>query len=86
MSLAICFLLTFVLILINAVMGIFIGLDYYLLMAGALTIALTICVSIFDFKKIVTNKSIVSTKNKSNANANVKRKRQQSVNSKRRIS
>lgn len=84
MSIAICFSLTFALILINAVMGIFIGLDYYLLMASVLTVALIVGLILFNFQKIVANKPVVSTKAK--AKSNVKTTRPQSGNSKRRIS
>lgn len=84
MSIAICFSLTFALILINAVMGIFIGLNYYFIMASVLTVALSLGLILFNFQKIMTKKPVVSSKSK--ASSSVKATRTQSGNSRRRIS
>lgn len=58
MSAIICFSLTFTLIIINSVMGIFIGLNFYLLLFGILTLGFTIALTLFDSKKIFSGKKV----------------------------
>lgn len=58
MSAVICFSLTFSLMIINAVMGIFIRLNFYLLLFAILTIGFTVGLILFDSKKIFYHKKI----------------------------
>lgn len=58
MSAIICFSLTFTLMIINAVMGIFIRLNFYLLLFGILTVGFTVALTLFDSKKIFYSKKI----------------------------
>lgn len=84
MSTAICFSLTFALILVNAIMGIFIGLNYYFTMAWMLTVCLSFGLILFDSKRIFSKKKRVL--NKAKDNNDVRRRKQQSIQSKRKIS
>lgn len=61
MSAVICFSLTFSLMIINAVMGIFIRLNFYLLLFAILTIGFTVGLILFDSKKIFYPKKIKKT-------------------------
>lgn len=58
MSVVICFPLTFSLMIINAVMGIFIRLNFYLLLFAILTAGFTVGLILFDSKKIFYSKKI----------------------------
>lgn len=58
MSAIICFSLTFILMIINAVMGIFIRLNFYLLLFGILTAGFTVALTLFDSKKIFYSKNV----------------------------
>ena len=64
MSAVICFSLTFSLMIINAVMGIFIRLNFYLLFFAILTIGFTVGLILFDSKKIFYPKKIKKTINR----------------------
>ena len=72
MSSVICLLLTFTLIIVNAVMGIFIGLDYYLMIFTGLTVGLTFGLVLFNYKKIFFSKKKIQ-KSKSSVSSKVKR-------------
>ena len=86
MSSVICFLLTFTLMIVNAVMGIFIGLDYYLMMFTVLTAGLTFGLILFNYQKIFYNKKKIQ-KNKSAISSKVSReKHREAVQTKRKIS
>lgn len=86
MSSVICLLLTFTLIIVNAVMGIFVGLDYYLMMFTVLTVGLTFGLVLFNYKKIFFSKSKIQ-KNKKLVSSNVKRdKSRDTIQTKRKIS
>ena len=86
MSSIICFLLTFTLMIVNAVMGIFIGLDYYLIMFTVLTAGLTFGLILFNYQKIFYNKKKIQ-KNKNSIPNKVKRdNRREVVQTKRKIS
>lgn len=86
MSSIICFLLTFTLIIVNAIMGIFIGLDYYLMMFVVLTVGLTFGLVLFDYQKIFYNKKKIQ-KNKNSVSSKVLReKHREVVHNKRKIS
>lgn len=52
----ICFAMTFALVLINSVMGVHIGLDYYFLMGSVLTVCLTIGIVLCNARKILIAK------------------------------
>ena len=69
MSAIICFSLTFMLMIINTVMGIFIRLNFYLLLFGVLTAGFTVALTLFDSKKIFYKKKV-----KRPANSNTVRK------------
>lgn len=56
MSLITCFSLVLTLMIINSVMGLFIGVDFYLLLLVTLTIGFTIALTLFDSKKIFSAK------------------------------
>lgn len=56
MSLITCFSLVLTLMIINSVMGLFIGVDFYLLLLVTLTIGFTIALTLFDSKKIFSSK------------------------------
>ena len=58
MSAIICFSLTFTLMIINAVMGIFIRLNFYLLLFLILTAGFTVALTLFDSKKIFYSKKV----------------------------
>ena len=58
MSAIICFSLTFTLMIINAVMGIFIRLNFYLLLFGILTTGFTVALTLFDSKNILYSKKV----------------------------
>ena len=58
MSAIICFSLTFTLMIINAVMGIFIRLNFYLLLFGILTLGFTVALTLFDSKQIFYSKKV----------------------------
>lgn len=58
MSAIICFSLTFTLMIINAVMGIFIRLNFYLLLFGILTTGFTVALTLFDSKNIFYSKKV----------------------------
>ena len=64
MSAVICFSLTFSLMIINAVMGIFIRLNFYLLLFAILTIGFTVGLILFDSKKLLCPKKIKKTINR----------------------
>ena len=72
MSSVVCLLLTFTLIIVNAVMGIFIGLDYYLMVFAGLTVGLTFGLVLFNYKKIFFSKKKIQ-KSKSSVSSKVKR-------------
>lgn len=84
MSTAICFSLTFALILINAIMGIFIGLNYYFTMACLLTACLSLGLVLLDSKRIFSKQK--KAINRIQSNKVVRRTRQPSSNSRRKIS
>lgn len=100
MSSVVCFLLTFTLIIVNAVMGIFVGLDYYLMILAVSTLGLTFGLVLYNYKKIFfskkkirKNKTLTSNKvkrdtSKVNRDTNkVKRdNRRETINAKRKIS
>lgn len=64
MSLAICFSMTFAVMIINAILGVFVGIGYYFAMAFVSTICLIIGLVMFDLKRIVTKKKKVVSKPK----------------------
>ena len=72
MSSVICLLLTFTLIIVNAVMGVFIGLNYYLMIFTGLTVGLTFGLVLFNYKKIFFSKKKIQ-KSKSLVSSKVKR-------------
>lgn len=72
-SMMICFAMTFALVLINSVMGVHIGLDYYFLMGGVVTVCLTTGIVLCNARKIFDNKTIHKTRMK-NVSANKKQK------------
>lgn len=72
-SMMICFAMTFALVLINSVMGVHIGLDYYFLMSGVVTVCLTTGIVLCNARKIFDNKTVHKTRMK-NVNANKKQK------------
>ncbi|MBO3445188.1 hypothetical protein [Clostridium sp. CCUG 7971] len=59
MSAVTCFSLTFALIIINAVMRIFIGIDIYFMLFVGMTIASTIGLVLYNSKKIFSKKKKV---------------------------
>ena len=63
MSAIICFSLTFTLMIINAVMGIFIRLNFYLLLFGILTTGFTVALTLFDSKNIFYSKKVKKSVN-----------------------
>lgn len=83
-STAICFSLTFALIIINAIMGIFVRLDYYFTIAWVLTACLSLGLILFDSKKIFSKKKRVV--NRAKANKNIGQRKQQTSQSRRKIS
>lgn len=58
MSVAICFSLIFMLMIINVVMGLFIKFDFYLLLFGVLTIGFTMGLVLFDSNVIFSAKKV----------------------------
>ena len=56
MSLITCFSLVLTLMIINSVMGLFIGVDFYLLLLGILTLGFTVALILFDSKRIFSSK------------------------------
>ncbi|MGL6104760.1 hypothetical protein [Romboutsia sp.] len=73
MSTAVCFCLTFALIIINAVMGVFIGIGYYFMLFGVLSLGSTISLILIDAKRIFSKKKV----RKVEITSNVTRKTQQ---------
>lgn len=71
MSLAASFCLTFAMIIINAVMGIFIGLNYYFAIFMLLSGGLSVGLILMDSKKIFAKKKVRKVSNSRKA----KRKR-----------
>lgn len=67
----ICFAMTFALLLINSVMGVHIGLDYYFLMGSVVTVCLTTGIVLCNARKIFDDKTIHKTRMK-NVSANKK--------------
>ena len=55
-SVAICFSLTFTLMMVNAAMGLFMELGFYLLLFAVLTIGFTIALVLFDSNVIFSSK------------------------------
>ncbi|HAU5304970.1 TPA: hypothetical protein JD141_14005, partial [Clostridioides difficile] len=72
-SMMICFAMTFALVLINSVMGVHIGLDYYFLMGSVLTVCLTFGIVLCNARKIFDSKTIHKTRMK-NVSTNKKQK------------
>ena len=58
MSVAICFSLIFMLMIINVAMGLFIKFDFYLLLFGVLTIGFTMALVLFDSNVIFSSKKV----------------------------
>ncbi|WP_330409715.1 hypothetical protein [Romboutsia maritimum] len=56
MSSMICFFVTFALIIINAIMGVLVSLDYYFMMASSSTIGLSIGLILFNSRRIFSKK------------------------------
>lgn len=56
MSLITCFSLVLTLMIINSVMGLFIGVDFYLLLLVILTLGFTVALILFDSKRIFSSK------------------------------
>lgn len=56
MSSVVCFSLTFALIIINAIMKIFIGIDYYFMIFSGMTIVSTIGLVLYNSKTIFSKK------------------------------
>lgn len=83
-SAIICFLITFSLIIINAIMGIFIGLDYYLMIFSVLTIGITVSLTLLNSKKIFFGKSNKHKMKAKNTNTKIKSKQTERI--KRKIS
>lgn len=54
----ICFVMIFVLVLINLVMGVYIGLDYYFLMGSVFIVCLIIGIVLCNVRKIFDSKVI----------------------------
>ena len=73
MSAAVCFCLTFALIIINAVMGVFIGLGYYFMLFGVISLGSAISLILIDAKRIFAKKKVQKVAKPSN----VTRKTQQ---------
>ncbi|NMS88549.1 hypothetical protein HGQ85_01325 [Clostridioides difficile] len=69
----ICFAMTFALVLINSVMGVHIGLDYYFLMGSIVTVCLTSGIVLCNARKIFDDKTVHKTRMK-NVSANKKQK------------
>ncbi|MGL5313135.1 MAG: hypothetical protein ACRC92_07800 [Peptostreptococcaceae bacterium] len=67
MSAAASFCLTFALIIINAVMGVFIGLNYYAAIFTLLFIGLSIGLILFDSKQIFSKRKVRKVAKTSNA-------------------
>ena len=67
MSTAVSFCLTFALIMINAIMGVFIGLNYYLTICGVLLIGLSVGLILFDAKLIFSKKKVRKVVRKNNS-------------------
>lgn len=63
MSAIACFSLTFALVIINSIMKIFVGIDYYFMIFSGMTIVSTIGLILCNSKKIFSKKKKVS-KNK----------------------
>lgn len=65
MSAAVCFCLTFALIIINAMMGVFIGLGYYFMLFSVLSLGSAISLILIDARRIFAKKKIqkVTTNN-----------------------
>lgn len=61
MSVSICFSLIFILMVINAAMGLFIKFDFYLLLFGILTIGFTMALVLFDSNIIFSSKKAKKT-------------------------
>ncbi|MEG1132442.1 MAG: hypothetical protein RSD77_08990 [Romboutsia sp.] len=75
MSTAICFLITFALILINSIMGIIIGLDYYFTIGWTMTALMSLGLVLFNSRKIFSKPKRV-VKNKVNRSKTVAKKPQ----------
>ena len=60
MSVSICFSLIFILMVINAAMGLFIKFDFYLLLFGILTIGLKMAFVLFDSNRIFSPKKALT--------------------------
>lgn len=71
-SMMICFAMTFALVLINSVMGVHIGLDYYFWWE-VLTVCLTIGIVLCNARKIFDSKAIHKTRTKTVSNNKNKR-------------
>lgn len=56
-STVVCSVITFALIIINAVMGIFIGLGYYFTLSSVLSVFMTSALVVLDYKRIFQGKS-----------------------------
>ena len=69
MSAIVCFSLTLTLMIINAVVGISIRLNFYLLLFTILTAGFTVALTLFDSKKIFYSKNV-----KKHVNRNTVRK------------
>ena len=81
-----CCLMTFLLIIVNGSMGIFIGLDIYMIIFGVLTIGLTMGLVMCNYKKIFHNKRKLQ-KSKSSISTRVSRNNQkEAIKTKRKIS
>ncbi|MGL5329941.1 MAG: hypothetical protein ACRDD7_11780 [Peptostreptococcaceae bacterium] len=83
---AICSILTFSLIIINAIMGIFVGLDYYLIMFAILTVCLTIGLTLCNHKNIFASKQTIKKCKKSKINRVSKERNKEELRVKRKIS
>lgn len=72
LSSIISFVITFGLIVLNAIMGVFIGLEYYFMLFAGLTLCLTIMLVVVDYNRIFKNKKHIQ-KTKVSKNKNIKR-------------
>lgn len=84
MSLAICFPITFAIMIINATLGVSVGIGYYLTMASLSTVCLVIGLVLFNSKKIFDSKNKVVNKN--NSKSATKQNKPKSVGHRRKIS
>ncbi|RDY29462.1 hypothetical protein CHL78_001810 [Romboutsia weinsteinii] len=84
MSLAICFPITFAIMIINATLGVSVGIGYYLTMASLSTVCLVIGLVLFNSKKIFASKNKVVNKN--NSKPATKQNKPKSVGHRRKIS